>query len=233
MPRAPRSCLRASSPGSGPRSRSSTTAGRPSRPEGAEQRVADQRAAGDAGLLETGVEACRAVASRSSSAGAAGWRISTSSWSPISLRAQWMMPMPMKSSAPPRGRPSASVEAPRPPNVSVVADLEGEVGDDEQRSRTRGQPEQGRDLALGALLGRSGRRRSAAARAPAGRGRRSAPASRRALRAVVRAGVARARACQLMPPPSPWSMRVGLRRDPDGEADQARRSRPARRTGPR
>ena len=49
------------------------------------------------------------VASRSSSEEAAGWRISTISWSPISLRAHWMMPMPMNSRARPRVTPSVDV----------------------------------------------------------------------------------------------------------------------------
>ena len=61
------------------------------------------------------------VASRSSSEERAGWRISTISWSDISLRAHWMMPMPMRSSAPPRAEPSATVEAPSPNTVSWLS----------------------------------------------------------------------------------------------------------------
>ena len=64
------------------------------------------------------------VASRSSCGEAAGWRISTISWSAISLRARWMMPMPMSSSDRPRVTPSATVEAPMPANVSQLSPTE-------------------------------------------------------------------------------------------------------------
>ena len=63
------------------------------------------------------------VSSRSASLDAIGWRISTISWSDISLRAHWMMPMPMNSRAPLRVRPSASVEAPRPAKVVVTSPI--------------------------------------------------------------------------------------------------------------
>ena len=56
--------------------------------------------------------------SRSSSVERPGWRISTISWSFISLRDHWMVPMPMNSSARPRVRPSDIVEAPTPASVS-------------------------------------------------------------------------------------------------------------------
>ena len=51
------------------------------------------------------------VASWSSGEEAAGCRISTISWSPMSLRAHWMMPMPMNRNAPPRQAPRATLEA--------------------------------------------------------------------------------------------------------------------------
>ena len=47
-----------------------------------------------------------------------GWRYSTISWSLISLRAHWIMPTPMHSSARPRQTPRATLEAPRP-RISV------------------------------------------------------------------------------------------------------------------
>ena len=56
----------------------------------------------------------RSVSSRSSSEERAGCRISTISWSPISLRAHWISPMPMSSSARPSEAPRATLEAPRP-----------------------------------------------------------------------------------------------------------------------
>ena len=43
------------------------------------------------------------------------------SWSPMSLRAHWMIPMPMKSSAKPSAVPKATVEAPRPRTVSWLS----------------------------------------------------------------------------------------------------------------
>ena len=57
------------------------------------------------------------VASRSSCGEAAGWRISTISASAISLRARWMIPVPMSSRERPRVTPSDTVEVPRPANV--------------------------------------------------------------------------------------------------------------------
>ena len=54
------------------------------------------------------------VSSLSSSEEAAGWRYSTISVSAISLRAHWIVPMPMHSSARPRHRPRVTLEAPRP-----------------------------------------------------------------------------------------------------------------------
>ena len=53
----------------------------------------------------------------SSSLEPAEWRYSTISWSPISLRAHWMAPTPMHSSARPKVTPSAMFEAPNWPNV--------------------------------------------------------------------------------------------------------------------
>ena len=58
------------------------------------------------------------VSVRSSSEEEPGWRNSTISWSLISLRAHWIMPTPMHSSASPRQRPSATLEAPKP-RISV------------------------------------------------------------------------------------------------------------------
>ena len=61
------------------------------------------------------------VASRSSCGDAAGWRISTISWSAISLRARWMMPVPISSRLTPRVRPRVIVDAPRPAKVSQLS----------------------------------------------------------------------------------------------------------------
>ena len=58
------------------------------------------------------------ISARSSSEERIAWRISTISWSPISLRAHWMAPMPMHSSARPSVEPSARLDAPRPAKVS-------------------------------------------------------------------------------------------------------------------
>jgi hypothetical protein len=58
------------------------------------------------------------VASRSSAGEAAGWRISTISTSAISLRARWMIAMPISSSDTPSVVPSARVEVPMPRKVS-------------------------------------------------------------------------------------------------------------------
>ena len=63
------------------------------------------------------------VAARSSSEEAAGCRASTSSWSAMSLRAHWMMPMPMNSSAPARDRPMVRLEAPQFPIVSGLSPM--------------------------------------------------------------------------------------------------------------
>jgi hypothetical protein len=57
-------------------------------------------------------EKAATASSRSASLDAAGWRISTISTSLISLRAHWMAPMPISSSAIPRVAPSATLEAP-------------------------------------------------------------------------------------------------------------------------
>ena len=58
------------------------------------------------------------VVLRSSSLDEAGWRSSTISWSPISLRAQWIRPIPMHRKAIPRVLPSIRLEAPNPAMVS-------------------------------------------------------------------------------------------------------------------
>ena len=154
--RAPRSCgsqLVARAAGRG--RAASRSAGRPSRPTRAEQRVADQRTAADAGLLDARRRAARRVAARSSSEEAAGWRISTISWSAISLRAHWMMPTPMQQQGDAEGDAEHQVGgAEAADGVPVVADLEDEVGDDEAAiAQIIGDAEQRRDLALGALLG--------------------------------------------------------------------------------
>ena len=60
---------------------------------------------------------------RSSSEETAGCRISTISWSPISLRAHWITPTPMNSRASPRVPPSARVDAPRPAAVSWLSPM--------------------------------------------------------------------------------------------------------------
>ena len=140
--------------------------------DGAEQRVADQRAPGDAGLLGAQGED-PSVASRSSSEDRAGWRISTISWSPISLRAHWMMPMPMSSSAKPSAVPRATLEAPRPRTVSWLSPPSStrvEVGDDEQHRADRGEAEQRRRPGARRASRPSGRRRSGARCARAGPG---------------------------------------------------------------
>ena len=73
------------------------------------------------------------VASRSSWGDAAGWRISIISWSAISLRARWMMPMPISSRLTAEGQTEGDRRrAEAGEGVPVVADLEGEVGDHEQ-----------------------------------------------------------------------------------------------------
>ena len=61
------------------------------------------------------------VASRSSTGEEAGWRISMISASAISLRARWMIAMPMSSRETPRVVPSASVDAPMPMKVSQLS----------------------------------------------------------------------------------------------------------------
>jgi hypothetical protein len=61
------------------------------------------------------------VATRSSGGEAAGWRISTISWSAMSLRARWMMPVPMSSRLMPSVTPSETVEAPIPAKVSQLS----------------------------------------------------------------------------------------------------------------
>ena len=58
------------------------------------------------------------VSCRSSGGDAALCRSSVISWSDMSLRAHWMMPIPMNRNAPLMNRPSATVEAPRPRTVS-------------------------------------------------------------------------------------------------------------------
>ena len=58
---------------------------------------------------------------RSSSLEEAGWRSSTISWSVISLRAQWIRPMPMHKNAMPRVPPSIRLEAPNPAMVSQLS----------------------------------------------------------------------------------------------------------------
>ena len=63
----------------------------------------------------------RSVSARSSSEERAGCRISTISWSPISLRAHWISPMPINSSAKPSDAPRATLEAPSPKTVSTFS----------------------------------------------------------------------------------------------------------------
>ncbi len=108
--------------------------------------------------------------------------------------------------------------------------VEREVGDDEQHDADRREDEQGRDLALGPLLG---------LRVDVGRPplvRREARVGER-LRQIVGAGIELSgaggcRGCRVMPRPSPSSS-VWCGRRSNGEADAARRCRRARRTCPR
>ena len=104
------------SPGSGPRSRSNTTAGRPSSPTEPSRVL---RISGRLAIPDSSVPSASAasVASRSSGEDAAGCRISIISSSAISLRAHWMIPTPISSSAMPSVVPSATVEAPSPPTL--------------------------------------------------------------------------------------------------------------------
>ena len=125
-----------------------------------ELRISGRRAMPDSSVPV--VSAFR-VSSRSSSLEATGCRYSMISWSPISLRAHWIVPTPMHSSASPRQMPRATLEAPSPRNTSgLVTDLEPEVGDAEQQREDGRETEQAGDLALRALLrgdvdvGRSG-----------------------------------------------------------------------------
>ena len=107
-------------PGSGPRSRRKITAGRPSAAIApiSELRISGRRPMPDS--VTPVLNASRA-SSRSSSEDTEGWRISMISWSPISLRAHWMAPMPMNSRARPRKPPIATLEAPMPPIVSGLS----------------------------------------------------------------------------------------------------------------
>ncbi len=66
------------------------------------------------------------VASRSSCGEAAGCRISMISTSDMSLRARWMIAMPMSSRETPSVVPSASVEAPMPMKVSQLSPMSNE-----------------------------------------------------------------------------------------------------------
>ena len=188
-----------------------TIGGQAEQAERAEQRVADQRAPADAGLLDALRRGRPTVARRGPRRrSAAGWRISTISWSPISLRAHWMSA-------------DADAAAGRGPRVSAERDVGGAeagdgvrvVADRRRRSRRRRtatsadrrtSAEQRRDLALGALLGL----RVDVGRAPLVRGAdpgwRSGSSRRRARSSpgsVVRSVVARSRVR-----PSSWSVRV-------------------------
>ena len=93
------------------------------------------------------------VSVRSSSEEEPGWRNSTISWSLISLRAHWIMPTPMHSSARPEADAERHVGGAETEDLGrVVADLEDEVGDAEEDHEDGREPEQGGDLSLGALL---------------------------------------------------------------------------------
>ena len=169
MPWLPDRVRRACRPGSGPRSRSITIGGQAEQAERAEQRVADQRAAADAGLLDAGCSTSRRSSSRSSSRRTAGVAASRRSRRrPSACGPTGSGRCRCSSSARPRAAAERQVGgAEAADGVRVVADLEGEVGDEEARTaQTSRQPEQRRDLALGALLRPAGRRRSGATGAP-------------------------------------------------------------------
>ena len=211
------------SPGSGPRSRSGDDRGQ------AEQ--AHARRAASCGSADGGRCPDSSVPSGEDADGllavlgdwrTPGCRNSTISWSPISLRAHWMVPTPMHSRARPEGRPEGDVGgAEAEDDVGVVADVEDEVGDAEQQREDRREPEERGDLALGALLGGLVDVGRARAGAPGGPGRRSARS-----RPV-------ASSCLSLMPSPPSSLERVVLAAIQTATPTGRRCRRARRTGPR
>ena len=129
---ASRSCGASLSPGSGPRSRSSTIGGQAEQAERAEQGVADQRAAADAGLLD----AASRIAERSRRGPRREDERRVAVLDDLLVAHQLAWPTGSRrcrcsSSARPRVRPSATLEAPRPPMVSGSSPIS------ERRSRRR------------------------------------------------------------------------------------------------
>ena len=195
-------------------------AGRASAPNAPsrELRISGRRR--DAGLRDAGAEGRRARLGGPRRWSAPGAASSTISWSSISLRAQWMAPIPMSSRARPSVRPRKRFEAPHPEeHVGLVADVEDEVGDAEQhRHDACESPKNVGDLPLGALLARAGRRRSGVAGAPADPGPGPArPSGSAACSRHERCSRAQGRSRL-------WLFLLGgaggVRGDPDGEADQ-------------
>ena len=157
MPLRPDRVLSSLSPGQRARGRAAATiGGQAEQAQGAEQGVADQRPPADAGLLDARRAARRASPRGPRRRSAAGWRFSTISWSPISLRAHWI--------------DADADEQQR----DAEGEAEGQVGGAEAEERVAGRrrsrrrsrrrrtasrrpstsAEQHRDLPLGALLGR-------------------------------------------------------------------------------
>ncbi len=137
----------------GARSRSRTIAGRP---RTAMEPSIVLRTRGRRPMPDSSRPALSAsiVAARSSGGEEPGWRISTISTSLMSLRARWMIADPDEQ----QGHAQRHAEGDgggthAGPRVPVVADLEREVGDDEQHREDHREDEHRRDLALGALLG--------------------------------------------------------------------------------
>ena len=223
------------SPGSVPRSRSRITAGMPSRPSDAEGGPDDQRPAGDARLLEAGLE----VVERADAVGLLGVG-GVAHLDQLVVAHQLARPVDDRDADEEQREAQGAAERDRgraeaADDVPVVADVEREVRDREQDREDRGERRRTRRPGARRASPSPGRRRSAAGGAPASRGWRSARRGRarrargRCRRPARCCRESRSRVCPVLL----LARARRLRRDPDRERRPGRPCRPATRSGPR